>query len=187
MLKNMRRWGVQGSLIALMLVAGSFAELAAAATPSIGVVSFRKCAEESKLGKNEQATFEEMKGRMEKFLQEKEEVLNDISKKLNDQDYLDGITKDAENELRHKQRALGQEMGQAQNQFLQMLQQANMRIIQSISEEVTKNASEIAESKKLDLVLNDEGALYFKPTFDITDAVIKKMDEKFEKEAKTAK
>lgn len=176
---------IRWTVFALAAAALCFAqEEGHAAEPNIGVVNFRKCAENSKIGKREQASFEEMKTRMEGFLQEKEQTLNDVAQKLNDADYLDGISKEQENELKHKYRTMSQEMGQAQQQFIQMLQQANMRVVQMIAEEVTEIAKEIAESKRLDMVFNDEAMLFHKPTYDITDLVVTKMDQKFEKESK---
>lgn len=180
------KW-LAGALVGISLLLPTQQGEAAQNNLNIGIVNFRKCAENSKIGKREQGSFEEMKNRMESFLQEKEQALNEIGQKLNDPDYLDGISKESETELKHKYRAMGQELGQAQQQFMQMLQQANVRVVQMIAEEVSVVANEIAENKKFDFVLNEEALIYHKPAFDITDQVVAKMDQKFDKENKEAK
>lgn len=185
--------------LALLLIAGTCnAESAEAIVPTkadpvaetrsitdrIGVVNFRKVVEKSKLGKQQQNSFEGMKTQMESVLADKEKSLNEIAAKLNDADYLDGLTPDAENELKHKARLLNQEMAQAQQQFMQTLQQANMKIVQNLTEDVAKAAGEVAKQKKLDLVVNEESAFHYKPSLDISDLVVQKMDEAFDAEAK---
>jgi outer membrane protein len=150
----------------------------------VGVVNFRKVVENSKQGKQQQATFEGMKSQMESLLQEKEKSLKEIASKLNDQDYLDGLTPEAENDLKFKYRSLSQEMAQSQQQFLQSLQQANVKIVQMLTEEVSKVAGEVAQAKNLDIVLNEDSAFYAKSALDLSDKVVQKMNENFEREAK---
>lgn len=157
---------------------------AKAADIKIGVVNFRKVVENSKQGKQQQATFEGMKSQMESLLQEKEKTLKEFATKLNDADYVDGLAPDAENELKFKYRSLSQEMAQAQQQFLQTLQQANVKIVQMLTEEVTKVASEVAQAQNLDLVLNEDSAFFAKSSLELSDKVIQKMNENFDREAK---
>lgn len=150
----------------------------------VGIVNFRKVVEASKQGKQQQAAFEGMKTQMESLLQDKEKSVNEIATKLQDADYMDGLTPEAENELKHKYRALGQELAQAQQQFLQTLQQANVKIVQMLSEDVAKAAGEVAKNKNLDLVFNEDAAFHYKPAIDISDLVVQKMNETFDRESK---
>lgn len=157
------------------------------ATPNnakVAIVNFKKCVESSKLGKQQQQTFEQMKAQMESLLQQKEKEFTDISTKLNDPDYLDGLTPEAENEMKTKFRNLNQELATTQNQFLQTLQQANVQIVHMLSEEVSNAAGDIAKSKGFDTVLNVDAVFYSKPSLDISEQVIAKMDEKFDRDAK---
>lgn len=78
-------------------------------TLRIGIVNTKKCLEESKLGKQEQANFEKMKHQMESVLQEKERTLEDIESKLNDDDYMDSISDEAASELKRKRRTIRNE------------------------------------------------------------------------------
>lgn len=152
----------------------------------IGVVSFKTCVEQSKLGKQEQANFEGLKKQMESVLAEKEKTLNDMASKFNDVDYLDSLTPEAETELKRKFRALNQEISQQQNQYMQTLQQTNFKVVQKLQEEVTKAAEIVAKNEKLDLVLNDEGSFYNSPTLNISSKVIVLMDQEFDKKPQEA-
>ena len=175
-------------LTALTLACGlGFSSSAEAASKSetsanIGFVNFRKAVEESKLGKQEQSSFEALQNQMESSLMEIQKQLNEITAKLSDEDYLDGLSPEAENELKHKYRSLSQDLSMTQNQYMQTLQQANMKIIQSLQQDVADATKEVAQSKNLDLVVNEEAAFFHRPSLDVTDQVISLMNKKFDRE-----
>lgn len=152
----------------------------------IALVNFKTCVEKSKLGQKEQAAFEGMKKQMETILVEKEKAVAEVATKFNDMDYLDSLSPDAEAELKRQYRTLNQEFSQQQNQFYQTLQQANVMIVQKLTEQVTKATQEVAKNNKIDLVLTDESAFYYAPAIDISPMVIVLMDESFVKENKDA-
>jgi outer membrane protein len=156
-------------------------------TLKIAIVNFKKVVEQSKLGKQEQSNFEALRKQMEAALDEKEKVLNEIATKFNDPDYLDSLTPEAENELKHKFRALNAELTQQQNQYYQSLNQTNGKVIQKLAEAVTQATQTIAKSQQYDLVLNEDSAFYWIPTVDISTQVITAMDKQFESEASAVK
>ncbi len=161
----------------LLLTASANAET------KIGVVDFKKCVEDSKLGKQEQASFEAMKKQMETVVEEKEKVLTELANKLNNVDELELMSPEAETELKRKFRGLSQEMNQLQTQFYQTLNQANFQIVQKLSELVTKASENVAKEKSLDIVLNSEGAFFSGEKLDISPAVVEKMNVQFDEEA----
>jgi len=152
----------------------------------VGVVDFKQCIEISKLGKQEQVNFENLKKQMENVLEEKEKSLNDLATKLNDPDYLDSLTPEAETELKRKFRALNQELTQQQGQYYQALNQANIKIVQKIQDTIAKASEKVAKDDSIDMILNDEGTFYFSPALDITTKVVAAMDEMFEADQKNA-
>lgn len=170
---------------------GTVAALLCSVTPhsveaqiqKVGIVNFKTCIEESKFGKQEQANFESMKKQMEDVLVEKEKALTEISNKFNDADYLDSLSPEAEEELKHKFRTLNQELSQHQQQCYQMLNQANYKIVQAGTEAITKASKTVAQNKELDVVVNDEGTFYYNTALDISDDVVLVMDQMFEKES----
>lgn len=163
---------------ALLFLASNVPCSAAEAT-KVGVVNFKQCIEKSKLGKQEQVQFEKMKKQMEEVLGEKEKGFKEVAKKLDDDDYLDSLSHEAQAELKHKARTMNQEYSQQQQQFFQMLQQANFKIMQKLHEEVESVSKDVAKEKGLDLILGEEGVFYFSEKLDISDAIIDAMDRSF--------
>ncbi len=156
-----------------------------ASAESIGVVSGSKCVNDSKLGKTEQASFENLKKQMGGYLDKTGKDLNELASKLNDAEYMDGLSPEAEIELKEKVRSLNEEMSHYQNQSYQILNQVSSRSSQKIGVQISLASEAVAKEKKLDVVLNQDSSCFYRnPSLDITDAVIVKMDELFDKEAK---
>lgn len=181
----MKKW-LYSYMASLALLSMSSLSAETSAPAKIGVVNFKMCVEESKIGKQEQAAFEAMKKQMEKVLEEKEKVLSELANKLNNVDELELMSPEAETDLKRKFRALSQEMTQMQSQFYQTLNQANFQVVQKLSELVGKASEIVAKSLKLDLIFNDETLFYANPERDISASVIKQLDANFEETPKPA-
>lgn len=153
------------------------------AKSSVGVVNFASCMTESKMGKQEQAAFEALNKQMSTLLEDTEKQINELAGKFNDSEYMDGLSPEAEEELKIKYRTLSEEMGRYQNQRYQVLQQANMRIVQGLHGKIQEASQAIAAKNKLTMVLNKEACFFVTPTFDVTSLVIAEMDKAFELEA----
>lgn len=157
-------------------------------TLRVGIVNTKKCLEDSKLGKQEQVNFEKMKQQMESILQEKEKTLEDIESKLNDDDYMDSVSDKIADELKNKKRATRNEGMQLQNQYMQTLQQANMKIIQRLTDAISKASAQVAQDtsnpQPVDIIFTDEACTYYVPRLDITDQIVNKMNAIFDMEQK---
>jgi outer membrane protein len=142
--------------------------------------------EESKLGKQEQANFERMKQQMESVLQEKERALEDIESKLNDDDYMDSISDEAASELKRKRRTIRNEGMQLQSQYMQTLQQTNVKIIQKLTDVIGKASAQVAKDSSngqpVDVVFTDEACTYYSPRLDVSDRVVAKMNAIYDAE-----
>ncbi|MCC5831792.1 MAG: OmpH family outer membrane protein [Chlamydiales bacterium] len=145
-----------------------------------GFVNFKTCVEKSKHGQQERNAFEAMKKQMTEVLEKTDKELEQIAKKLEDQDYMDGLSPAAEAELKQKFQGLSQDFARYQNQYYQLLNQANYKMLQTMHDEVSLAAEQIRERKKLSLILNEDSTFAFAPSLDFTDEVIKEMDKQFE-------
>jgi outer membrane protein len=157
-------------------------------TLRIGIVNTKKCLEESKLGKQEQANFEKMKQQMESVLQEKERALEEIEAKLNDDDYMDSISDEAASELKRKKRAIRNEGMQLQSQYMQTLQQANVKIIQRLTDVIGRASAQVAKDtstgQPVDVIFTDEACTFFSPRLDVSDRIVAKMNAIYDAEQK---
>ena len=77
---------------------------------------------------------------------------------------------------------------QLQNQYMQTLQQANMKIVQKLTEVISKASAKVAQDtingEGVDIIFTDEACTYYKPTMDISARIIAKMNEIFDAEQK---
>lgn len=172
----MKRRFVPALLIATALTTSAFT---ADSTQAFGIVNFGTCVSDSKLGKQEQASFEALKKQMSSLLEDTEKQLNELSAKFNDPEYLDGLSPEAEEELKNKFRALNEELNRYQNQYYQVMNQANMRIMQTLSTNINSASEKIAKDKKLFMVVNKDACFYYTPALDVTNLVIAEMDRNF--------
>lgn len=152
--------------------------------PAVGVVNFTTCITDSKLGKQEQASFESLKKQMTSLLEDTDKQLQEINNKLNDSEFMDGLSPEGEEELKTKFRTLSEEMNRYQQQYYQVLQQANMRIIQQIAGYINQASEKVAKDKKLTMVINREACFFCAPALEVTSNVISEMDKNYEQEMK---
>lgn len=172
---------------ALLLSALAFTSVHAAESSSpYGIVNFSTCVSDSKMGKQEQDAFEALKQQLSMQIEGTEKQLNDIAAKFNDPDYLDGLSPEAEEDLKNKFRMLNEEMNRYQNQYYQTMNQANMRIVQNLSTAIGAASAKVAKEKKLSLVLNKDACFYYADSLDITKTVIAEMDKSFTPDVKKA-
>lgn len=156
----------------------------AAADSQVGIVNFASCMSDSKLGKQEQSNFENLKKQMGTLLEDTEKQLQEIAAKFNDQEYLDGLSPEAENELKAKFQALNEDMQRYQNQYYQVMNQANMRVIQVLGSAISEASEKVAKSKKLGMIVNKEACFFYSAGLEVTPEVIAEMDKLFDSESK---
>ncbi|MEF9519972.1 OmpH family outer membrane protein [Chlamydia crocodili] len=146
---------------------------------NLGVVSLKRCLEESAFGKKETEELENMKQQFSKNSEKMEEELTALYNKLQDEDYIESLSSSAADELRKKFESLSAEYNALQSQYYQMLNQSNMKRVQKLIQEV-KKASEVVRIKEgLLAILNDEVVLSIASSADKTNEIIKILDESF--------
>lgn len=164
--------------ISLSLV--SSPAFAASSTSTIGIVNLRRCLEESALGKKESAEFEKMKKQFSNSMGKMEEELSSIYSKLQDDDYMEGLSESAATELRKKFEELSAEYNTAQGQYYQILNQSNLKRMQKIMDEVKKASEIVRVQEGLSALLNEDVVLAIDASADKTDDIIKILDDSFQ-------
>lgn len=174
------------ALLALVKTAMIAAPLSSA-EPSlkVGLVNFKSCVENSKIGKQEQANFDGLKKQAEMTMQQREREINELAGKLQDADYVDSLSKEAEADLKYKYKTMSQEVMQQQQQLYQTLSQANFKIIQKLTEDVNQAAKIVAEKNGYDMIMNDEAFFYFGKKLDISPLVVAELDATFDAKPET--
>ncbi len=172
--KQCKKW-----ILLSCLAAGSLS-----ASERIGLVNFASCVAESKVGQEEQSNFDNIKKQLGTHLEQTEKELTTLASKLNDPDYMDGLSPEAEHDLKEKIQNLNEELSRYQNQYYQVLNQANMKVVQKLTSKVNDAAELVAKEKKLDLVIHKDVCFFNSSDLDITAAVVAKMDKSYEKDKK---
>ena len=159
-----------------------------AAEPAMtfGIVNSMTCFNESKLGKQEQANLEGMKKQMSSLMEDTEKKLSEITTKLNDAEYLDGLSPEGEAELKANYQGLSEQMGRYQNQYYQVLNQAHMKIGQTVGASINAASEKVAKQKKLTMVVNKDACFFYNAQLDISNLIVTEMDKLFEEDAKKA-
>lgn len=155
-----------------------------AAESKEGIVNFANCVTDSKLGKQEQASFEATRKQFYTLLEDTDKQIKDYNAKLQDKDTLDGLSPEAEQEMRAKVAQLTEEFYQYNQQYNQFISQGQYRFVQAIMSGAIHAAEKVAASKGYTKIANKDAYLYYSPSLDITADVIKEMDKTFEDEAK---
>lgn len=150
-----------------------------------GIVNFGSCITESQYGKQEQASFDKIREQMTILVTDVEKQLNEIATKFQDPEFIDSLSPEAEQEMKSRFQSLNEELNRSQNQYMQVMQQANMRLMQNMSGHVSKASEVVAKKKKLPMVVREEVCFFFDPSFDVTPSVIEEMDKDYSKESKT--
>ncbi len=169
-----------------LIVAGCTA-LSLSASEASSVVNFSTCITNSKYGKKEQENFEAIRKQMTATIEDAEKELKDISAKLEDSEYLDSLSPKAEEELKGRYQTLNDDLSRYQNQFYQVMQQAQMQFVHKMGVQIARASEKVAKDQKLDYVINKEAFFYYRPELDKTSQVISEMDKNFELDVKTKK
>jgi len=170
------------SLLTLLILAVLPTRMYAAGS---GIVNFSTCISESKYGQQEQEAFDDVRNKITSIMTDLEGQLNDIATKLQDPEFIDSLSPEAEQEMKARFQSLSEELGRYQNQYYQVMNQANMKLIQMMSNHVAEASEAIAKKQKLNVILNKEACFYYDPKQDITTAVVSEMNKNFEKDAKS--
>lgn len=149
-----------------------------------GIVNFGSCVLESKYGKQEQESFEKIRGQMTSMMSDIKKQLEEIETKFHDPEFVDSLSPEAEQEMKGKFQTLSEELNRYQNQYVQVMQQANMELMQTMNTHVSKASEAIAKQKKLPMVVREEACFFYNPSFDITKSIIDEMNKSYDKENK---
>ena len=164
----------------LMLVAAIGVTSGVYGEDKIGVVNFGTCITESKYGQREQGALDGVKKQMERLMTDIVAQLQDTQTKLQDTDYMDGLSPEGEQELKAKWQSLREEHDRYQAQFYQVDQQSRMQLLQKMSGYVNVATDAIAKAQGYSLIVSKDVCFSFTDSKDVTQLVVDEMDKAFD-------
>ncbi len=146
----------------------------------VGTVDLEKCVTESKTGQEEQKKVKETESQMQTLLKDRQKELEKITHQLNDPDFVDSLSPEAEKELTAQYQKLSEEYGLYQNQLLQVMQQTNMQFYETMLKHVKKAATTVSKEHKMPFIIRKDLCLSFPSSADITPQIVAAMDRAFD-------
>ncbi|MGE3954498.1 MAG: OmpH family outer membrane protein [Parachlamydiales bacterium] len=175
-----------GALCALFPITAAHADLSSTMpkVQMIGILDFQQCVDNSKEGKEQGEQLKSIEAQLSSTIQETEKGLQEIIQKAQDPDYRDSLSPEAEREMLQRGQMLHGQLQEQRQQFYQIMQQAEMQVIQQLRVGVARAAGVVAKKYNLDLVLPENATFYFKSGMDITKDVITELDKQFDQDKK---
>ncbi|MFT5488202.1 MAG: outer membrane protein [Paracoccaceae bacterium] len=168
--------------LAGLLTLGAFVSSAAAQeipTPKIGVVDVQKVLRDSKAAKSIRPEFEKMRKAFQKQVSAQEQRLRQVEQELTRQRAI--LAPEA---FSQKRRAFSEEARKAQSS-VQEQRRALDRAFKDTKNEILKNlvvvAQQVAEAKKLNMLLEKRFVFLSAKTMDVTKDVIARLDKRLPK------
>jgi len=178
----MRKW--QMVILFIPFVSLALSKGFAQEHPSFGVVNLSTCITESKYGKQEQEVMEKIKVQMSALINDVEKRLQDLNSKLNDPEFCDSLSPEAEKDLHNRYQTSKEERDSYHNQYMQLIQRANMNLMEVMDNHIAKASKILAERKQLSVIARGEVYFFYNPNYDITADIIEEMDKDFDKQKK---
>jgi outer membrane protein len=151
--------------------------LSASLSAEIGFVDFGRVLQTSSKAKAEEKQLQSLQKELEDQVNKVEKEVNGLAEKLQNPDYVDSLSQEAEQDQRNKLRMMAEERMRLIQNVTGQYQQAQQRFYQQVGMMVAKASAELATTRKLDAVLNREALFYADPKIDCTDEIIKLMDK----------
>lgn len=141
-----------------------------------GVVNFNACLTDSKQGIKSRQTMEALNNKLVQSLGDIDKQLADIDAKLNDQNYRDGLSPQADEQLRQSHDKLAQERDAMRTSFSQQFSQTQMSLFQDLMDQVAVASKKIAQRKNLQMIFSGESVTYFDPDLDVTSDIVQELN-----------
>ena len=174
------------SFIVLSMVGLTTSAFAAEPAMTFGIVNSMTCFNESKLGKQEQANLEGMKKQMSSLMEDTEKKLSEITTKLNDAEYLDGLSPEGEAELKANYQSLSEQIGPLPEPILPSAEPSAHEDWANCGREHHAASEKVAKQKKLTMIVNKDACFFYNAQLDISPLIVTEMDKLFDEEAKKA-
>ena len=151
----------------------------AADVAKIGVIDLQKILETSAAGKSIQAELKNEKDKMEADLQKKGTEIENIRKRLERESMVMG--KEMREEKERESRIKINDFKTLQKKYRTELQKLEVQLMNQLQKDIQELVNAIGKKEGYLLIINKYGVLYSPGSIDITDSLIKKLNEKSKK------
>jgi len=170
------------AIIVLLFVSLGVGSTQLVASMKVGFVEQQRVLIESQVGKRAQRQLKELQGKKQAEIDSKEQELKELGEKIAN-DVLP-LTNEARDKFKRQQRKKKAELDMFISEAYEEAEILSRKNAKNIQKLVAETASEIAKDMGYSVILERLGVvLYGAPEFDLTDEMIKRIDQKTEKSA----
>lgn len=153
----------------------------AADVAKIGVIDLQRVIETSDQGKSAQAQIKKQKDALEEDLKQKGAEIEQIRQRLERESMV--MSKEAREEKEREARIKLNDFKGLQKRYRSELQKLEKDLIEQLKDDVFTLVAEIGKKGGYLLIISKIGVLYSPQTIDITDQLIKRLNEQFAKKS----
>ena len=153
----------------------------AADVAKIGVVDLQRVLETSDAGKSAQAQIKQQKGKMETDLKSKGAEIEQIRQRLEREAMV--MSKESREEKEREARIKLNDFKTLQKKFRDELQRLEKRLVSQLRDDTNALVNEIGKKGGYLLIISRVGVLYSPNTIDITDQLIKRLNQRYAKKS----
>jgi outer membrane protein len=181
----MKGVGMRNKKCILVMVCIAFLGLSdfslAADVAKIGVVDLQRVMETSDPGKSAQAQIKQQKDKMETDLKDKGTEIEQIRQRLEREAMV--MSKESREEKEREARIKLNDFKTLQKKYRNKLQQLEKRLVSQLRDDTIALVDEIGKKGGYLLIISRVGVLYSPNTIDITDQLIKRLNERYAKKS----
>ncbi|MGD2186863.1 MAG: OmpH family outer membrane protein [Desulfobacterales bacterium] len=153
----------------------------AADVAKIGIVDLQRIMEKSDPGKSAQAEIKKEKDKMEQELKEKGAEIEELRKQFERESMV--MSKEKREEKEREGRIKLNDFKSLQKRYRSQLQVLEKRLVSQLREDVFALVDQIGKKEGYLLIINNFSVMYSPSSIDITDQIIKRMNDKFAKKS----
>ena len=154
---------------------------AAADVAKIGIVDLQRIMEASNPGKSAQAEIKKDKDKMEQELKKKGAEIEELRKQFERESMV--MSKEKREEKEREGRIKLNDFKSLQKRYRSQLQVLEKRLVNQLRQDVFELVEEIGKKEGYLLIINNFSVMYSPGSIDITDQIIKQMNDKYAKKS----
>ena len=153
----------------------------AADVAKIGVANLQRVLETSNQGKSAQKEIKKQKDQMEQELKQKGGEIEELRKQLERESMV--MSKEKREEKEREIRIKINDFKSLDKRYRAQLQNLEKRLVSALLKEVSSLVEEIGKKEGYLLIINKPGVMYSPNSIDITDQVIKELNDRYAKKS----
>jgi outer membrane protein len=155
-------------------------------TSRFAVYNPRRCAEESKMGREAESTLMNLKDQLSSQLEPIQKELMELVEKGRNADYMESLSMEARRDLEKRFQELSAEFDNKREQFDEILNEAKGRAFSQLNVHMERAGHVVGREKGIETIARNEAFLIYPHSIDVTTPMIVELDKIYDREMQGA-